>query len=167
MPEGFGDQNRDIEGRDVALAGLAVEVLGGQEVQQVGVVNGDGRHPGATPGSALAHHPQHRGVHIAQGCNGAGFFGPKVGPLKEVIENLYQETHRAAAGATTASDGRPLRPQTAKVHMGFLALYSQTQSRFSSLDNAAHIIGHDQRIAGLFPHRHHPVAPGQRRELGL
>ncbi len=110
VPERLVHQNRDVEGGDVALAGFAVEVLGGQEIQHIGVRDADGGHPRAASRSALPHHPQHRRIDIPQGIDRPALFGPPVGPLQKVVENLHQEADRPAAGAARPPDGRALGP---------------------------------------------------------
>lgn len=50
LQEAVGGQDGDVEGGDVALRLLPVQVLGGEEVQEVGVFYGEGGHPGPAAG---------------------------------------------------------------------------------------------------------------------
>src|SRR5690606_5702423 len=70
--ERVGDQHADVEGADVSLAALTLQVLGGDEVLAVRVVDAQGGHAGTPTGAAVPDDAQRRSEQVPEGGHGTG-----------------------------------------------------------------------------------------------
>ena len=164
--ERIARENADVEGADVTLILLSVEILGGDEIVDIGVGDGDGSHPRTTAGSPLADHPQRRGEDVTQRGDRTGVVGTtQTGPEGEVIEHLDRETRGATRGTSRPLYGGTLGPESAHIEQDVLASQNRIDSVACTPPDRLHRVAyiHGFQCPGctiLLDKREEAVTPG-------